>query len=103
MFAKLAGWFIQKKLKDVNGEEFYGSISITKVCIVLMGVLKFGVEGLGGYLFAQGIVHQHIEIPAFVYELIASVGGIAARNALVHNTPEANKDAAEATAETLGK
>ena len=84
MLKSIVGWFIKRKLQDVNGQYYYKGVSVTKVSIVIIGVLKFAVEGLSGFLAQQGIIPAPIAVPIEVYEFVGIVAGVAARDAITN-------------------
>lgn len=83
MIGKLIGWIIKRKFQTDSGELVYQGISLTKLGLVLMAVLK-AVESISNVMVSQGFLAHAIVIPLAVYEFIAALTGIAARDAIVH-------------------
>lgn len=83
MIQKIVSWFIHRKFVDQNGQYYYQGVSITKIGILAMAVLK-AVETLSVTFAGQGFFHA-IVIPASVYELIAAITGVAARDAMIQS------------------
>lgn len=79
---KLFSWVIKKKFLDKNGQHIYKGVSLTKIGIVVLAVLK-SIETISAVLFDQSFIGAPILIPKPVYELIAMFTGIAAREAIV--------------------
>lgn len=82
MINKLFSWFIKKKFQDESGADVYKGVSLTKVGLVLLAVLK-SIETVSSVLFDQSFIGAPLVIPKPVYELIAMFTGIAAREAIV--------------------
>lgn len=89
MFANIIGWFLKRKLVDENGEYFYGKISITKIAVVALGVMRAS-ESLSVYLAQQGIIPHPIALPASLYEIVGGIATVAARDAIVHQAAPAS-------------
>jgi len=82
-------WVIRKKFQDETGALVYKGISLTKVGIVILALLK-SLETGSAVLFDQSFIGAPIVIPNYIYEMVATFTGIAARESIV--TKEISKN-----------
>lgn len=69
-------WFLLRKVRNAAGELERKGISVTKVCAVVIGLLK------AGEVFATHMGHP-ITVPKEVFEGLVLIGGIGMRDAII--------------------
>jgi len=78
---KFIAWLIMRKIKTEAGQLEARGISVTKVCAVLIALMK-AFEFSSPYFFEQPIV-----IPQEMYGFVASIGAISLKEGVDRSAP----------------
>ncbi len=80
MIKNLFQWLLMRKVKNEAGQLQAQGVSMTKVCAVMIGLMQFA-EFIGQYF------GHPISFDPKIYGGIATIGGIALRDAVARSGP----------------